>query len=54
MANNGMVSEMPILFMPRLRELNIDNNNITDLSCLREKQLLPKLEFLSAANNPLL
>jgi Leucine-rich repeat (LRR) protein len=28
-ANNSIVSEMPILFMPKLRELNIDNNNIT-------------------------
>lgn len=42
---------MPVLFMPQLTTVNLDNNDVTELLFLDEKQLVPKLATVFIKNN---
>lgn len=53
LSRNRLNCEVPILFMPNLQILLLDYNNITNLRCLEEKQLIPSIENISMEGNPL-
>jgi Leucine-rich repeat (LRR) protein len=47
------VGDVPILFMPNLRTLILDCNDITELKFQHEKQLIPNLTEISIEKNPM-
>jgi Leucine-rich repeat (LRR) protein len=49
--NNYIQGNVPIIFLSSLTELYLDGNDITELICLKERQLIPRLRIISIKNN---
>lgn len=51
LAHNRIRSVVPVMDMPNLQELNLEGNDVSDLLCLTEPQLVPMLAELSVKDN---
>lgn len=47
LSNNSIASPVPVLNMPCLEELLLDNNPITELAFIAESQLVPMIRTIS-------
>lgn len=47
LSNNKITSPIPVLNMPCLSELILDNNSISELKFLSERQMIPMMRLIS-------